>query len=197
MSESNIMHEATARVYHTWNSGLPISAGQLIRAWGEAPDPESDIPPGWWVDRLRETCPGTKAVNLVHLYRAATTTEIDNGFVGMQWTTERADAEAEARAQLRVLVETVVSPAAILAVIGTEAGGTVLVNPWQVKTIYLSEDVRDDKLATAPKPARNLLSTNVAGLGTPATLSTAPARPVVGKGLTARLSANAQTKRVL
>ncbi|MGN0097015.1 MAG: hypothetical protein ACI38U_13230 [Corynebacterium sp.] len=101
MSESNIMHEATARIYHQWNAGLPINAGQLIRAWFEAPQPESDIPPAWWVARLRETNPDTNAVNLVHLYRAATTTEIDNGFMGVQWTTARGHAEAEARKCLR------------------------------------------------------------------------------------------------
>lgn len=54
MSESKIMHEATARVYHQWNAGLPINAGQLIRAWSEAPDPESDIPrPGGSPDCAR------------------------------------------------------------------------------------------------------------------------------------------------
>ena len=197
MSESNVMHEATARVYHQWNSGLPINTGQLIRAWFEATEPEADIPPSWWTARLRETNPGTNAVNLVHLYRAATTTEIDNGFMGMQWTTDRAEADAEARKRLRVVVEAVVSPGAILAVIGSEDGGTVLVDPWQVKTIYLSEDVRDDRLATAPQTGRNLLGTNVDGLGAPVTLANAPKRTARGKGLAAGLSDGAQAKRGL
>ncbi|OLT51184.1 hypothetical protein BJF89_08725 [Corynebacterium sp. CNJ-954] len=195
MSESNIMHEATARIYHQWNAGLPINAGQLIRAWFEAPEPESDIPPAWWTARLRETCPGTKAVNLVHLYRAATAHEVDNGFMSMEWTTDREAALSTAHKGLRIPVEAVVSPAAILAVIGTENGGTVLVDPWEIRTIYLSEDVREDRLSTVPPtPTKSLLRTTVEGLGAPMTLATVPKPKSIAKGIMSRLSAGAQSK---
>ncbi|MDO4928951.1 MAG: hypothetical protein Q3976_07835 [Corynebacterium sp.] len=139
------MSELVAKLYGQCSAGLLITANQLVRAWCAATDPEQELPPSWWVARFREALPERTTWYPTRLYRAATATEIDEGFLGIQWTTERADAEAEARKWLRVLVETVVSPGAILAVIGTECGGTALVDSWQVKTIYLSEDVRENR----------------------------------------------------
>ncbi|MGP9721952.1 hypothetical protein [Corynebacterium sp. AOP40-4SA-5] len=154
MSESNIMHESTAALYHKWNMGIQPTGRDLVAAWIAAPEPEHDIPAHWWVARLREAVPGPKAANLVHLYRAATGEEVENGFMSMEWTTDRDAALTAAHKGLRVPVETVVAPGAILAIIGTEDGGTVLVDPWEIATIYLTEDVTDTPLTDhAPPPA--------------------------------------------
>ena len=148
MSESddmNIMHEATARAYHRWNMGFTPTGVDLARAWVAAPEPEKDIPPEWWVARFQEALPGVKTVNLTHLYRAASGTELRDGFFSMEWTTDREEAEREAHRTLRVLVETVVVPRAVLAVLGDEDGGTVLVDPWMIPTAYVTGDVVEDQ----------------------------------------------------